>query len=130
MVSLSKSALVFFFISTIAGNLVCCLTSMPVVAYNAYNGSSFLSTFSCKIFSLELHALHSNSLGKGAFKYYISAFGGEGGLRQNADIADALEGGGESNPKLQYADTLKGRVGGELKLRASIVVKYLKLSIN
>ena len=29
---------------------------------------------------------------KGAFKYYVSTFGG--GLSQNADTADALEGGG------------------------------------
>ena len=32
--------------------------------------------------------------GKGAFKYYISALGGVGGLTENADSADALRGGG------------------------------------
>ena len=31
---------------------------------------------------------------KGAFKYYVSTFEGVGGLSQNADTADALEGGG------------------------------------
>ena len=30
---------------------------------------------------------------KGAFKYYVSAFGGGGVLSQNADTADAAEGG-------------------------------------
>ena len=33
---------------------------------------------------------------KGAFKYYVSAFGGVGGLIKNADTADAGEGGGGS----------------------------------
>ena len=47
------------------------------------------------------------------FKYYISAFGG-GGLNQNADTADALEGGGgRSKPKWWHDDTLKGRGGGD-----------------
>ena len=31
---------------------------------------------------------------KGAFKYYVSMFGGVGGLVRNADTADAGEGGG------------------------------------
>ena len=31
---------------------------------------------------------------KGAFKYYVSAFGRVGGLIKNADTADAWEGGG------------------------------------
>ena len=35
----------------------------------------------------------------GAFKYYVSTFGGGGGLSQNADTADALEEGGGSKPK-------------------------------
>ena len=36
------------------------------------------------------------SANKGAFKFYVSEFGGEGvgGLNQNASNADALEGGG------------------------------------
>ena len=33
-------------------------------------------------------------INKGVFKYYVSTFGGVGGLSQNADTADALEGGG------------------------------------
>ena len=36
---------------------------------------------------------------KGAFKYYVSRFGGMGGLSQNADTADALEGSGGSDSK-------------------------------
>ena len=39
------------------------------------------------VFSYGYHSL-------GAFKYYISAFGVGGGLSQNADITDALEGVG------------------------------------
>ena len=31
---------------------------------------------------------------KGAFKYYISAIWGVGGLSKNANTADTLEGGG------------------------------------
>ena len=40
-------------------------------------------------------------LSKGSFKHYVSAFflGGGGGMSQNADTADALEGGGRSKPK-------------------------------
>ena len=56
-------------------------------------------------------------------------FGGLGGLSQNADNADALEGvEGQS----QNADMLTLWREGveELKHRASIDVKYLKLSIN
>ena len=37
---------------------------------------------------------------KDVFKYCISVFGRVGGLSQNADTADALEGGGGSKPKL------------------------------
>ena len=38
---------------------------------------------------------------KGAFKYYVSAFGGVGGLIKNADPADAGErGGGVSDEML------------------------------
>ena len=42
-------------------------------------------------------------------------WGGLGGLSQNADTADAMKGGGGL---------------GDLKYRAGIAVKYLKLSIN
>ena len=40
-------------------------------------------------------------LHKGAFRYYVSAFGGVGGLSRNADTADAGEGvGGVSDEML------------------------------
>ena len=65
---------------------------------------------------------------KGAFKYYISAFGVEG-LSQNAETADALEGRGGLS---QNADMLilSWEGVGELKHRSSIAVKHLQLWIN
>ena len=50
---------------------------------------------------------------KGAFKYYVSTFGGVGGLSQKVDILTLF--------RVEVA---------ELKHRARIAVQYLKLSIN
>ena len=52
-----------------------------------------------------------------------AGFGGVGGLSQNADNAESLEGSG--GDLIQNADTM----GGLMK-RTNIVVKYLKLTLN
>ena len=56
---------------------------------------------------------------KGAFKYYVSTFGGVGGLIKNADTADAGEGVGVFDKMLALLTLGSGGVG-KLGLRAGI----------
>ena len=51
---------------------------------------------------------------------------GVGGLSQNADIADALEGGGGSKPKCGHAATLRGR-GGRVETWSKYCCKILEI---
>ena len=63
---------------------------------------------------------------KGAFKYYVSAFGGVGGLSRNADTADAGEGGGGVSDKMLTLLTLGSEGVEKSGVRAEIKRKLYK----
>ena len=53
--------------SLAVGNLLGCLTSLPVISHNALTATTLTSTFTCKLLSLELHALFGISFGQSMF---------------------------------------------------------------
>ena len=59
----------------------------------------FHSIYDSRTYSTEPHQQIRAFITVEVFRPYISAFGGLGGQRQNANTADSLEGAGGSKPK-------------------------------